>query len=486
MKDGKKPPGNLERAAKGNGATRAHRPPERESPVRVNPERMRKERGMSGMQALPNSQREDPMQRGWIGDLRDQAWEAYVRNGTPTPRLEAWRYTSLKALEKLQFEAKASAVATAMTERLLDADALEAIAARLIFVNGRLASWMTLADGLDDKVQLTSLRAAIKADNQLVRQHLCSAAPMKGAEHAMTALNAARFEDGALLAVAAGVVLDRPVELIFITAPAGGPSESHLRNLIVAGRHAEVTVVERYISMDMGEHATATQAVTEVIAGEGATVRHVRVQDEALSALHLGVVGARQEANSRFESTVIQLGASLGRADVQVALRGEGASCSLDGLYVASGDQHLDNNTVIRHIAPRCDSAELYKGVLDGKSTGVFRGRVLIGEGAVKSTTAQLNRNLLMSEHATANTKPQLEIDNDDVQATHGATVGQLDAGALFYLRSRGIDEPTARSLLTWGFAREVIDRLPVPALHDLLTARLARALASNAPKENA
>lgn len=426
------------------------------------------------MQALPGGKQQDPMLGGWISGLRDAALALYGSHGTPTPKLEAWRHTSLRVLDKLRFEEQPNVTATAMSGPALQRRLLANPTARMVFINGRHCPALSFAAEELHGARFVNMRQAIEQDLPPLRSHFGAAAPQQGPEHALTARNAGTFHDGAALFLPANFVAPGPVELVFVGAPAEKSVRNVVRNLIVAERGAEVTLVERYIALDFHDKAYHTDAVSEVVLGEGATVRHVRIQDEGPEAIHLGVLGVLQRADSRFESTVIQVGAAMGRSDVQVRMVAPGASCRLDGLYAGDAKQHLDQNTVIEHVAPHCGSTQVYKGVLDQHSSGVFRGRVLFHAGAVKSTTEQMSRSLLLSPNAVANAKPQLEIDNDDVKATHGATIGQLDADALFYLLARGIDLPTARGMLTWGFVAEVVDGLPLPELRTWLAKRLA------------
>ena len=426
------------------------------------------------MQALPGGKQADPMRADWIAGIRDAALAEFGRHGQPTPRLETWRHTNLRPFDKTRFHTLPRVTATGMSEAALAPKLLDKPAGRLVFVNGRMSPTLSFAGEFGGPVGLESIVLAVTGGSPLLRAHLGTVACHEGAEHAMTAQNLGTFDGGAVLFVPAGLKMPGPIELVFVGAPTDVPVKNTIRNMIVVGRGAELTVVERYLALDFRDQPYMTNAVTELVAAENAQVRHVRIQDEGPAALHLGVLGVRQSAHSRVESDVIQVGAKLGRSDVQVALAEPGASCRVDGLYVGTGEQHLDQNSVIEHQAPHCDSSELYKGVLDQRSSGVFRGRIEFHEGAIKSSTQQLNRNLLLSPHASASSKPQLEIDNDDVKATHGSTIGQLDDSALFYMRARGIDAETARGLLTWGFVREVVDALPVPELRTWLARRLS------------
>ncbi|HZS11265.1 MAG TPA: Fe-S cluster assembly protein SufD, partial [Nitrospirales bacterium] len=282
-------------------------------------------------------------------------------------------------------------------------------------------------------------------------------------QHAFTALNTANAQDGALIVVADGARPEGFIHLLFVGA--GDGIWSHPRNLIVAGRNAQITVVETYV----GQGNYFTNAVTEIVAGEGAAVDYCKIERESLDAFHVGTVQIHQERGSNVVARSIVTGGSLVRSEVNSALSGEGASLTLDGLFVTADHQHIDNHTIIDHVKPHCDSLELYKGILDQKSRGVFDGLIIVRPDAQKTNSRQVNRNLLLSESAIVDSKPTLEIHNDDVKCSHGSTIGQLDAESLFYLRARGIDEAEARNLLIYAFASEIVERMKVEPVKELL-----------------
>jgi len=255
-----------------------------------------------------------------------------------------------------------------------------------------------------------------------------------------------------------------------------GSGGSHARVLIDARQSQEVSVVEHFV--DVGGDPSWSNSVTEVEVGPNAQVCHVQVLRGSARASRTGNLTARVDRDGRFQSHVVSLGGQIGRSEIHVQLSGQGASCDLQGLYVPSGESVLDNYTEIEHLAPHTSSDEVYRGVMSDKGVGGFVGRVLIHEGAIKSETHQLNNNLLLSPGAVVHTRPQLEIDNDDVVATHGSTVGQLDDAALFYLRSRGLRDDQARALMTWGFVKAQIDRLPTEGLRELCAQEVAQRLA--------
>jgi Fe-S cluster assembly protein SufD len=278
-------------------------------------------------------------------------------------------------------------------------------------------------------------------------------------------LNAAFLEDGAFVFVPPGLAVEKPIHLVFLSSRAAGPapSLSHPRNLIVAGRGSQARIVESYGGVPGATYLTNT--VTEVALEDGAILDHYKVQRESEAAFHVALMDVRQGRASRFTSRSFSLGGGLVRNDVRQLFAAEGGECVLDGLFVAGGQQHTDTHTVIDHAHPHCTSRELYKGVLDGRARGVFVGRILVREGASKTDAHQTNKNLLLSREALVDSVPQLEILASDVKCKHGSTTGQLDPAALFYLRSRGITEAAARSLLVCAFAGEVVARVAVPSL---------------------
>jgi Fe-S cluster assembly protein SufD len=326
-----------------------------------------------------------------------------------------------------------------------------------------------------------SLAAALARTPELVEPYLGQIAPFE--DHAFAALSTSSIEDGAFIALSNGVRLEHPIELYFVTAPASPGSGkavlSQPRVLILAGPSTAATVIEIYAGpADPKDATTLTNAVTEVVLDDRAEIDHYRLQDEGLGAFHIGSLGVKQAAASRFATHSISLGAAMARNEVRVALEGEGAQVALRGLYLAAGTQHVDNLSLIEHMSPHCSTREAYKGILDGHARGVFSGRIRVMPGAQKTDAYQLNSNLLLSDDATVASKPQLEIFADDVKCGHGGTVGQLDEDSLFYLQSRGIDRRTAKSLLTYAFARELVGLIRPVTLRDrveeLVTARLS------------
>jgi Fe-S cluster assembly protein SufD len=395
--------------------------------------------------------------------------DAFRRLRLPTTREEDWKYTSLSGLAQLALHRPLPAHGDVAVE-------LPA-APRLVFVDGRFDFSRSDLSGLPPGAVAASLADAIARTPELVEPWLGRRAPSRA--HAFAGLNAALFEDGAFLFVPDGARCERPVHLVHLHTGAAGAA-IHPRHLVVAGAGAHVDVAELYAGRD---GAYLVNALTEVFAAERAEVGHVRVQQEGAGAYHVGLLEVEQGRASRFSGHSVALGAQLGRVESRALLAAEEADCTLEGLYVASGTQLLDHLVLVDHASPRCTSREVYKGVLDDKGHGVFAGRIRVRQDAQKTDASQLASNLLLSDDAIADAKPQLEIDADDVKCSHGGSVGQLDETALFYMRSRGIAAAEARALLTWAFASELVDHVRPDALRGRLrravAARLARGLPS-------
>jgi Fe-S cluster assembly protein SufD len=407
----------------------------------------------------------------WLADARRAALGRFEALGLPTTRHEDWRFTSLAALAPLELRAAPGAEGPEAEALLARAPAPEG--ARLVFVNGRHRPGLSSRRGLPRAAVLTTLGEALREDPEAVRPHLGRLA--RPEDQAFVAANTALFEDGAYVHLPPDVALDAPVTLVFLADPSAGPAAAHPRTLVVAAAGSRATIEEIYLGADGAPYLT--NAVTEIVLGEGASVEHVRLQLESPSAFHVSAVHAEEGAGARLAAHAFTLGGRLSRAELRARLAGEGAEIAANGLYMASGEQVVDNFSWVEHAVPRCTTSERYKGILDGRSRGVFAGRIRVLPGAQKTVAHQMNSNLLLSEDAIVDTKPQLEIFADDVKCGHGGTVGQLDDAALFYLRSRGLGEAEARSLLIWAFASEMVGLVGAPSLRararGLVAARL-------------
>ena len=415
----------------------------------------------------------------WLGTARQAAREHFQTLGFPSRRREDWRYTDTRSLLRIDFTTPFADAALRVHERSVAPFMTPNAAYTLVFVNGLHVP--SLSRGGDPKgVAVTSLAQQLKSAPERVREHFGRAVLLP--EAAFVALNTACFNDGAHIEVKRGTLVEKPIELLFFTTDEDVPTTSHTRVLVEAADGSCVTVIERHVGL--GRQPYLKNAVTEVVIGQSALVRHVKVQEEGPRAFHFATLGSRPAAGGRLESHVVSIGGWTVRNAVHAVLASERSSASLNGLFAAAGRQSLDHYTEIDHAVPRCESTELYKGVVSDEGVGSFLGRVVIRKGAVESNTDQQVKTLLLSEKARANCKPQLEIDNDDVKATHGAAIGQLDDEALFYLVSRGIDRATARGLLVSGFVHGVLDTLPVPGMADALARRILGNLHERDPED--
>lgn len=394
----------------------------------------------------------------WLWALRKQGMARFQALGFPTTKNEDWHFTSVAPIADRAFRLAPLEVCGVKRSDLARFNFGENAWHTLVFVNGAFSEDLSSAAVLGKGVRVSSLARAIKSGTASIERHLGKIATFE--QHTFTALNTAFINDGAFVELAADAIVEQPIHLVFVSE---GEGVSHPRNLIVAGRHSRATVIESYVSLrDSGYF---TNAVTEVSLGEGAHLDHYKLQRESESAFHVGTVQIREARDSQLHSFSLAVGGSLARTNIYTSLDGDAATCTLNGLYLTDGTQHIDNQTSIEHIAPNCPSHELYKGVLDGRSHGVFNGKVYVHPEAQKTDGKQSNNNLLLSPSARVDTKPQLEIFADDVKCTHGATVGRLDDLAMFYLNSRGIGPETARMLLTYAFAADVLETIELEVL---------------------
>jgi Fe-S cluster assembly protein SufD len=391
----------------------------------------------------------------WLFPLRKAALARFAEVGYPTTADEDWRFTSVAPVIKLPFR---PVLEPREGGAELPADlafgALETI--RLVFVNGHYSARLSRTPSLPAGVRVGSLATALNADAGLLERHLTRYS--QGAENAFALLNRAFFQDGAWIHLPRGTHLETPVHLVFIGTAREPGSMILPRNLVVAEANSRLTVVESHVSA--GDGRSVTNVVTESILGEGAVVEHLKLQDERPHSYHFSSLHAHLGRACNYVAHSIALGAALARNDIRATLAGEGVECVLNGLYLTRGEQLADHHMVVEHAQPHCASHEYFNGILDDRSKGVFHGRILVRPIAQKTDAKQTNKNLLLSEQATANTKPQLEIYADDVKCTHGATVGQMNEESIFYLRARGIGLATARRMLMHAFAGEIVDRV--------------------------
>ena len=406
----------------------------------------------------------------WLVDLQNRGLETFTSLGMPTTRLEDWRFTNVASYSKLPF--LVAAVTDPGTEvdqasELAEQAGLDESFHRLVFVNGRYCPKLSHAHATPAGETVTNLASVIADSSNPAPQQI--AGDLQFDDSAFVALNTAFMHDGAFVDVPDGVELDRPVHLIFVSI-GKDRTASYPRNQIRLGNGSKAQVIETYV----GEGDTYfTNAVTQARLGEKACLDHYKLQEEQPGTLHIATTDVDQKTNSEFRSHYFSFGASLARNELNCLLDGEHIETTLNGLYMPTGDQLMDCRTQIDHAKPNCNSYEVYKGILDDKAKGVFNGKIFVREDAQKTDAKQSNQGLLLSDDATLNTKPQLEIYADDVKCTHGATIGELEEDAMYYLRARGIPAELARQILIFAFANDVVQGVELPAVRRRLESLL-------------
>jgi Fe-S cluster assembly protein SufD len=402
----------------------------------------------------------------WIGATRQGALTAFEEQGLPTRRLESWKGTSLGPLAAMQFSRVGPGETTV---------APDVPGPGLVFVDGRLDPESSETKALPRGIRAISLREALESEPELLKTKLGRLADPK--RHALVALQTAFLEDGAVVLIESGTKSTQPLRIrLLSTADETGASASFPRLLVVAGEGSEATITLEHDSV--GSAPGLTALVAEFHLGAASRIESVQVQAEDAARIHFTSLHARLERDARFSSHVFSLGGGLTRSEVELDLAEPGAEAGLEGLFVGRGQGHIDHFTTVRHAAEDCTSDQEYRGVLGDNARGVFRGRVIVDPGAQRTNARQSNPNLLLSDNASIDTKPQLEIYADDIRASHGSTIGQLDADALFFLRARGIDDASAKLMLTNAFARSIVDRIGSDELENVVGARVEATLA--------
>ncbi len=404
----------------------------------------------------------------WVDRLRESAMDQFERLGFPSVKEEEWKYTNVATIAKIDFSPIVTSDGVPLSADQLELFTYpEARESRLVFVNGILRTDLSSLTGLPEGVVAIDLVEALRSDryHQPLQEYL--ARIVDYGENGFTALNTAFLGHGALVWIPKGLRIDTPLHLLFASDAAQPNAASFPRVLVIGEENSSGTIIESYAGVK--DQVSFTNAVVEIVLKEGARLEHYRVQDESASAFHVATTRADLGRNSSFDTTNITLGAQLSRHNLSVIMDHEGAECWVDGLYIVGTGQHADTHSVIDHKQPHCTSHQLYKGILDGKARAVFNGKVFVRHGAQKTDAMQTNKNLLLSNEAHVDTKPQLEIFADDVKCAHGAAIGQLDEDELFYLSTRGIHSDLARNLLTYGFAEEVIAKIKVESIKSQL-----------------
>jgi Fe-S cluster assembly protein SufD len=401
----------------------------------------------------------------WLKQLRFEALEKFSAQGFPSLREEEWRYTNVSAIEKKLFS-PVLGFAPYLNMQPINKEWLKSYQLKdawsVVLVDGHFSAEFSVLEGLPEAVSLMGIAEALEGTQNiapLLEKYLGQA--VNHSEHSFIAFNTAWFTDGLLLYVPAGQVLAKPVQLLHVVTQTDAMATS--RNIVIIDEMAEAKVIETFAGID---NSYLTAAITEVFVDQNADLTLYKMQSESEKAYHFGGMYVKQARGARFTHHNFAFGGLLARSDIHTDLD-QASECELNGLYLGVKRQHIDNHTRINHLKPHAVSREMYKGVLDDRARGVFQGRVIVAEGAQKTDSQMNNRNLLLSDNAEADTKPQLEIYADDVKCSHGVTVGQLDEKSIFYLQSRSIDEETARNMLTFAFANEMVDKIKIKNLHD-------------------
>jgi len=391
----------------------------------------------------------------WLRKLRQDGFVRFSEAGFPTTRDEDWRFTNPGPISKTAFHLARNGHSLPSLKEI-EPFRIPGVGCQLVFVDGRYAEKLSSIGKLAAGVTVGNLAAEIARDPAAIENHL--GRYLNTQRDSFGALNTAFLEDGAYVRVARGVVAADPIAVLYVSTQHDSPTVNHPRNLFVAEENSQVTLVEDYVSLGGGEALCNT--VTELVAGDHSVVSHYMIEREHTGAFNVSTLRIQQGRTADVASHSVLLGGALVRNNVHPVLAGEGGECLINGLFIGSGRQHLDNYMLVEHASPHCGSRQFYNGILDGHAHGVFHGRIIVHKDAQKTDAKQTNRNLLLSDSAQIDTKPQLEIYADDVKCTHGATIGQMEESALFYLRSRGIDEVSARRLLLVAFASECMDRM--------------------------
>jgi Fe-S cluster assembly protein SufD len=390
----------------------------------------------------------------WLRRLREDAFARFSETGFPTTHDEDWRFTNVSSISRTKFALVRRAATLSQAD--VRGWVLEGAAAQLVFVDGQFAPALSSIGSLPDNLRISGLKEEITNNSGVLKDHLGRYADVR--HDPFCALNTAFAEDGAFVQIDRGTTLDGPIHLLYVSTERAVPTMLHPRNLILVEREAQAQIVEEYVSLGGG--TVLSNSVTELVVAENSTVSHYLIEREHSAAFNISTLRIQQDRSANFASHSVLFGGGLVRNNVHPVLAGEGGECLINGLFVGTGQQHLDNYMYVEHASPHSSSRQFYNGILDGRAHGVFHGRIVVHKNAQKTDAKQTNRNLLLSDDAQIDTKPQLEIYADDVKCTHGATIGQIEENALFYLRSRGIDEISAWRLLLAAFANECVERL--------------------------
>ncbi len=398
---------------------------------------------------------------GWLKSIREDAITKFSELGFPTPQDEDWRFTNVAPIARGSFDilqnGQGKVSASDLKPYQFEGEQIN----ELVFINGRYSTELSTTARLPKGVIVLNLAEAIDSEQDILEENLAKYADFK--DEAFTALNTAFMEDGGFIYIPKGTVVEEPIHLLYISTSGETPSITNPRNLIIAEDNCQANIIEHYVSLD--ENIYFSNVVTEMVVGENSSLGHYLLELESKKAFNISTLRVQQARSSNIRSHSVLLGGSLVRNNVHPVLAGEGCDSLINGLFMSTHRQHMDNYMKVEHASPHCDSRQLYNGILDGRSRGVFHGRIIVHEDAQKTDAKQTNRNLLLSDHAQIDTKPQLEIYADDVKCTHGATIGQIDENALFYLRSRGISKEASRDIILNAFTNETLESMTVDSV---------------------
>ena len=403
----------------------------------------------------------------WITELKEGAISSFSRLGFPTPRDEDWRFTNLAPIYKNSFQLNDNGHKK-LPDKFINKFSFKSLdCIQLVFINGHYSKEFSNLEEITEGVVVGNIASMLEGENsELIKEHLAKYATYES--DAFTALNTAYFEDGVFIYVPKSTVLNKPVHVLYVSTDLGFQSFLNPRNLIVVEENSELKIVEHYVSDS--DVVYFSNVVTEIVIGENSNVEHYMLELESKKAFNISTLRVQQARSSNINSHSILVGGAIVRNNVHPVLNGEGCNSLINGLFISNNRQHMDNFMMVEHASPHCDSRQLYNGILDGRSRGVFHGRIVVHEGAVKTDAKQTNRNLLLSDTAQIDTKPQLEIYNDDVKCTHGATIGQMDENALFYLRSRGVSLKEAQAMMLQAFTFETLESMTIEPIKDALS----------------
>lgn len=413
----------------------------------------------------------------WLQGMRQKAIDRFPHLGFPTRRNEEWKYTDVTSIEQKRFKPIIEPTQPFIPDEIKAQGFDYESYYTLIFLNGQFSLAATDPRALPEGVTVESLGNILVTDPRQVKKHLARYADANA--NGFSALNTAFMTDGTYIHLAENIVLDKPIQLLFVSTAQHESSLSQPRNLVVLEEGAQATLIERHVHY--GQTADYfTNAITEIVLQKNSVLEHFKLQEESLNSFHVATTQVFQEAGSEYTFHNFSFGALISRNDINVILAAEGAVCTLNGLFMVDGEQHVDNHTRIDHAQPDCTSRELYKGILRGESRGVFNGKIYVHPDAQQTKAFQSNANLLLSDHAEIDTKPQLEIFADNVKCNHGASVGRLDEDAIFFLKSRGLDDSTARDILTFAFANEILQQVTNESLRTWLSQILISKMPDN------